>query len=91
MVRSWRPVARDPEQRPRTPIPGPIATGEVDLRKGCRVEGDINASSVAATAGRLFEGRIAMPREPEPEVVDDEEKRRGSTDGDVQSTGNRSL
>ena len=51
------------------------ATGKVDLRKGCRVEGDITATSVAAADGSFFEGRIAMPQTPEPEVVAYEEKR----------------
>ena len=56
------------------------ATGKVDLRKGCRVEGDITASVVAAADGSFFEGRIAMPKSPEPEVVAYEEKRRVSPD-----------
>jgi cytoskeletal protein CcmA (bactofilin family) len=56
------------------------ATGKVDLRKGCRVEGDISASAVAAADGSFFEGRIAMPQTPEPEVVAYEEKRRASPD-----------
>ncbi len=56
------------------------ATGKVDLRKGCRVEGDITASSVAAADGSFFEGRISMPQEPKPEVVAYEEKRRSSSD-----------
>ena len=55
-------------------------TGKVDLRKGCRVEGDITASAVAAADGSFFEGRIAMPQSPEPEVVAYEEKRRATPD-----------
>ncbi len=51
------------------------ATGKVDLRKGCRVESDITASAVTAADGSFFEGRIAMPQSPEPEVVTYEEKR----------------
>jgi len=56
------------------------ATGKVDLREGCRVEGDITASAVAAGEGSFFEGRIAMPQTPEPEVVAYEEKRRANDD-----------
>ena len=56
------------------------ASEKVDLRKGCRVEGDISASAVAAADGSYFEGRIAMPQTPEPEVVAYEEKRHASPD-----------
>jgi len=52
------------------------ASEKVDLRKGCRVEGDITASALAAADGSFFEGRITMPQAPEPEVVAYEEKRR---------------
>ena len=54
------------------------ATGKVDLRRGCRVEGDITAGAVAAAEGSFFEGRIAMPQSPTPDVVAYEEKRSGS-------------
>ena len=61
------------------------ATAKVDLRKGCRVEGDITASSVAAADGSFFEGRIAMPETREPQVVAYEEKRLESPDDDRSS------
>jgi cytoskeletal protein CcmA (bactofilin family) len=56
------------------------ATGKVDFRRGYRVRGNINTSSVASADGSFFEGRIAMPQEPAPEVVAFEKKRRESTD-----------
>ena len=61
------------------------ATGKVDLRKGCRVEGDITASAVAAADGSFFEGRITMPKAAETQVVAYEEKRSASPDEDRRS------
>ena len=62
------------------------ATGKVDLREGCRVEGDITAGAVAAADGSFFEGRITMPQSAaEPQVVAYEEKRSASSDDDTRS------
>ena len=61
------------------------ATVKVDLRKGCRVEGDITASAMAAADGSFFEGRITMPETPEPQVVAYEEKREADPDDDTRS------
>ncbi len=61
------------------------ATAKVDLRKGCRVEGDITASSVAAAEGSFFEGRISMPDAAKTQVVAYEEKRGADPDDDTRS------
>lgn len=40
------------------------ATGKVDLRATCRVEGDISAARVAAAEGSHIEGRITVSDRP---------------------------
>ncbi len=59
------------------------STGRVDLREGCQVQGDITAGSVAAAEGSFFEGRIAMPKTPQPEVMTYTEKRHADPDAEA--------
>jgi cytoskeletal protein CcmA (bactofilin family) len=58
-------------------------SGKVDLREGCRVTGDITAGTVAAAEGSFFEGRIAMPDAPQPEVVTYTEKRQADSEDEA--------
>ena len=58
-------------------------TGKVDLREGCRVQGDITAGTVAAAEGSFFEGKIAMPNTPQPEIMTYTEKRQADSDEEV--------
>lgn len=59
-------------------------SGKVDLREGCRVKGDITAGTVAAAEGSFFEGNIAMPKAPQPEVVTYTEKRQPNSEDETQ-------
>jgi len=59
------------------------STGKVDLREGCRMKGDITAGTVAAAEGSYFEGKIAMPNAPQPEIMTYTEKRQADSDEEV--------
>lgn len=70
-----------------------VAKGKVDLRSGCRFEGDLTAGAVAAADGSFFEGRITMSGGKSEQVVTYQEKRdpdqaeQNSADGQTKNDG----